>query len=85
MKYASPQAFRQALEERLRRDYPHHRIPRLRKMIAFERFVARLNEDWVLKGGYALQLRTEQARTTQDIDLLARPIVAARIIKITFR
>jgi hypothetical protein len=50
-------------------------------MIAFERFMARLNEDWVLKGGYALQLRTEQARTTQDIDLLARPIVADHIFE----
>jgi hypothetical protein len=50
-------------------------------MIAFERFMARLNEDWVLKGGYALQLRTERARTTQDINLLARPVVVERIFE----
>ncbi|MFZ1396188.1 MAG: nucleotidyl transferase AbiEii/AbiGii toxin family protein [Candidatus Promineifilaceae bacterium] len=81
MKFATPQAFRQALEDRLRQEYPHHHIPRLRKMIAFERFMTRLNEDWVLKGGYALQLRTEQARTTQDIDLLAQPIVGTRIFE----
>ena len=43
-------------------------------MIAFERFMARLDERWILKGGYALQLRTENARTTQDIDLLAQRI-----------
>ncbi len=79
MKYTTPQAFRQALEDRLRRDHPRQSIPRLRKMIAFERFMARLNEDWVLKGGYALQLRTDRARTTQDIDLLARPRVAEQI------
>jgi len=79
VKYETPVAFRQALEERLRQNYPGHLIPRLRKMIAFERFMARLNQDWVLKGGYALQLRTERARSTQDIDLLARPMIADRI------
>jgi hypothetical protein len=74
MKYTSPAAFRQALEDRLRTQYPPHRIPRVRKMIAFERFMARLDARWILKGGYALQLRTESARTTQDIDLLALDI-----------
>lgn len=71
MKYSSARSFRQALEDRLRSNYPHHKIPRLRKMIAFERFMARLDARWILKGGYALQLRTDKARTTQDIDLLA--------------
>lgn len=79
MKYASARAFRQALEDRLRTRYPSHQIPRLRKMIAFERFMARLGGDWVLKGGYALQLRTEKARTTQDVDLLAQHISADEI------
>lgn len=74
MKYSSARSFRQALEDRLRSNYPHHKIPRLRKMIAFERFMARLDERWILKGGYALQLRTDRARTTQDIDLLAQQI-----------
>lgn len=81
MKYTTPQAFRQALEDRLRRDHPHHRIPRLRKMIAFERLMAHLNDDWILKGGYALQLRSEQARPTKDIDLLAKPVIAANIFE----
>ena len=81
MKYGSSRAFRQALEDRLRRDYPRNQIPRLRKMIAFERFMARLNDNWILKGGYALQLRTPKARTTQDIDLLAQPAVAERIFR----
>lgn len=49
---------------------------RLRKMVAFERLLARLirgeNETWVLKGGFALELRLGvQARTTNDLDLLA--------------
>jgi hypothetical protein len=75
MKYKSSRAFRQALEDRLRKDYPRHQIPRIRKMIAFERLMARLGEHWILKGGYALQLRIENARTTQDIDLLAQRFI----------
>jgi len=74
MKYTSARAFRQALEDRLRGEYPRHQIPRIRKMIAFERFMARLGKHWILKGGYALQLRTQKARTTQDIDLLVQDI-----------
>ncbi|MFA5874070.1 MAG: nucleotidyl transferase AbiEii/AbiGii toxin family protein [Anaerolineales bacterium] len=77
MKYATGSAFRQALEERIRDIHAEQNIPivRLRKQIAFERFIARLiryqPEQWVLKGGLALQLRLgEQARTTKDIDLL---------------
>jgi len=71
MKYTTAQAFRQALEERIRREYKGRDIPRFRKMIAFERLMARLDERWILKGGYAVQLWTEKARTTQDVDLLA--------------
>jgi len=49
---------------------------RLRKMVAFDRFLARLLPQqpgkWILKGGFALQLRLgRRARTTKDIDLLA--------------
>ncbi len=79
MKYSSARSFRQALENRLRTKYPSHQIPRLRKMIAFERFMVRLNNHWILKGGYALQLRTDKARTTQDIDLLAQHISKGQI------
>ena len=74
MKYSSARSFRQSLEDRIRTNYARHQIPRIRKMIAFERFMARLDERWILKGGYALQLRTERARTTHDIDLLAQHI-----------
>lgn len=79
MRYASGSAFRRALEERLRQQALQTGTPliRLRKMVAFERFLARLMviapDRWVLKGGLALQLRLgDRARTTQDIDLLWR-------------
>jgi len=77
MRYSSGSAFRQALEERLRNQHRESGVPldRLRKMIAFERIIARLTYThpnlWVLKGGLALQLRLgDRARTTKDIDLM---------------
>lgn len=76
MRYASPAAFRQALEARLleRARAAGFDVNLLRKQVAFERFLARLfrGEDprWVLKGGYALELRLrERTRTTLDLDL----------------
>jgi hypothetical protein len=45
---------------------------RLQQRIAFERFLARLPQDgdWLLKGGFALELRYGlEARSTRDIDL----------------
>ena len=71
MKYASGRAFRQALEDRLRHQQRESGLPlaRLRKTVAFERFLARLDNRWVLKGGLALQFRTLRPRTTLDIDL----------------
>ncbi len=45
------------------------------------RFLARLFRDestpWVLKGGYALELRFKSARSTIDIDLTVQRVVAA--------
>jgi len=77
MKYDSGAAFRRALEDRLRTMSLETGIPliRLRKMVAFDRFLSRLfshgSEQWVVKGGFALQLRLgASARTTKDIDLL---------------
>jgi len=77
MKYNNGSAFRRALEDRLRAKSLQTGIPlvRLRKMVAFDRFLARLLHDqtwrWVLKGGLALQLRLgAEARTTKDIDVL---------------
>lgn len=50
-------------------------LVRLRKMVAFDRFLARLAavapDAWLVKGGYALQLRFgDRSRTTRDLDLL---------------
>lgn len=75
MRYASATAFRTALETRLnvaRTDAIG--ISRLRKRVVFERLLARLEEAasgaWVLKGGFALELRLgANARTTKDIDV----------------
>ncbi len=78
MKYKTAAAFRRALEERLRQQSLEGRqsLTRLRKMVAFDRFLARLAkkeaEAWIVKGGFALQLRLgARARTTKDIDLSA--------------
>lgn len=77
MIYQSGDAFRQALERRLITKSRQDDIPLswLRKMVAFDRFLTRLvkdrPEDWLLKGGMALQLRLGMtARTTKDLDLL---------------
>lgn len=77
MKYDSGAAFRRALEDRLRTMSLETGAPlvRLRKMVAFDRFLSRLfslgSDQWVVKGGFALQLRLgANARTTKDIDLL---------------
>jgi hypothetical protein len=76
--YQSGGAFRRALEQRLTTITLNSGTPlvRLRKLVAFDRFLARMvnaqPDSWVLKGGLALQLRLRGiARTTKDIDLLA--------------
>lgn len=73
--YKSAVDFRRALEHRLQADAEKSRmnLQRLRRMVAFNRFLARLcagsASPWVLKGGYAMELRLEHARATRDIDL----------------
>lgn len=78
MKYKTAAAFRHALEERLRQQSLEsgQALVRLRKMVAFDRFLDRLTKKdpgaWIVKGGFALQLRLGQrARTTKDIDISA--------------
>ena len=77
MNYQSGVAFRRALEDRLVSQSATSQTPlvRLRKLVAFDRFLARLvqaePDAWLLKGGLVLQLRlSHHARTTKDIDLL---------------
>jgi hypothetical protein len=77
-KYKSPGAFRQALEERLRTISSREGtdFQRLSRQVAFDRFLARLfsapTGDWILKGGYAMELRFVTARSTRDLDFTLR-------------
>ena len=70
--------FRKSLEMRLHKRAQSTGIDlqRIRKQIAFERLLARLfrqeQSPWVLKGGYAMELRLKMARATQDIDLFVK-------------
>ena len=79
--YATAGAFRRALEERLKSMSQTEQIDinRLRRQVSFDRLLARLfREDpalWVLKGGYALELRFKSARSTIDIDLTLQRVV----------
>ena len=76
--YATATAFRRALEDRLKQVAGQERVAleRLRREVAFDRLLARLfnrgDAPWVLKGGYALELRMKEARATKDIDLALR-------------
>jgi hypothetical protein len=72
--YSSPEAFKQALEQRLRSaTKTGGEFARRRQLLVFDRFLARivavLGDAATLKGGLVLELRLERARTTKDIDL----------------
>jgi len=76
VRYRDAAAFRQALEQRLRARAAGDgaRLARDRKRVAFDRLLARLKETasgrWLLKGGFALDLRlAEHARATRDVDI----------------
>lgn len=81
MIYRSAGDFRRALEDRLANQARAEQAVdpnRLRISVAFERFLARLFHDstkrWVLKGGYALDVRYPgRARATRDLDLNVPP------------
>ena len=76
--YASPTAFRRALEDRLKQKARTEGLDfqRLMREVSFDRLLARLfarkDAAWILKGGYALELRMKEARATKDIDLALR-------------
>lgn len=76
--YTTATAFRQALEARLANiaERDDIDIQRLRRQVAFDRLLCRLFRDshapWILKGGYAMELRLAESRTTRDIDLGTR-------------
>ena len=72
--YASPQAFKQALEQRLKTaSNSGVDFARRRQLLVFDRFLARVvavfGDTALLKGGLVLELRLERARATKDVDL----------------
>ena len=74
--FATSAAFKTSLEARLKLLAAQRGIPlnTLRLKLVIERLLARLfalqNPPWLLKGGYAMELRYRpRARTTRDIDL----------------
>ena len=76
MRYPTAAAFRRALEDRLKALAGNDAagLARYRKRVAFDRLLARLvvaaPDGWVLKGGFALDLRlADRARSTKDVDL----------------
>ena len=75
--YSGP-GLRTALEERLKQIAAREGVDlqRLRRQVAFDRFLSRLldvtQHNWVLKGGYSMELRFQRARTTRDLDFTVR-------------
>jgi len=73
--YFSAEAFKQALEQRLRALAAEigAELGRKRQLLVFDRFLARvvalLGDAATLKGGLVLELRLARARTTKDVDL----------------
>ena len=73
-RYASPASFKEALEARLKRDAAGgFALQRRRQSLVFQRFLARVQAQLgnaILKGGFALEIRLERARSTRDVDLV---------------
>jgi len=72
--YSSPEAFKQALEQRLRTSPKNGaEFARKRQLVVFDRLLARivavLGDAATLKGGLVLELRLERARTRKNVDL----------------
>jgi len=73
-RYATPLAFKQALEQRLKSSSTTGAgFARRRQLLVFDRFLARVvsivGDAVTLKGGLVLEMRLARARTTKDIDL----------------
>jgi hypothetical protein len=73
--YETAGGFCAALETRLQKRAHKETsdLQRLRRQVAFDRLLARLfpkgpkgKYPWMLKGGYAMELRIRSARTTKD-------------------
>lgn len=75
MSFKTAADFRRSLETRLKNmaTAKSENLQRLRRKVAFDRLLARLfsseEQNFFLKGGYAMELRLKTARATKDIDL----------------
>lgn len=75
VKFKTATDFRKSLDARLqvRAAKTGEDMQRLRRKVAFDRFLARIfhqnASSFYLKGGYAMELRIAHARATKDIDL----------------
>ena len=94
MKYKTAGAFRHALEERLRNQSleTDQTLTRLRKLVAFDRFLARLAKKepgaWIVKGGFALQLRLGNRARTTDVSVKGLALggergIASKLTRVT--
>lgn len=74
--YATANAFRRALEDRLKAEAKarNRSLEELRREFLFQRFLALIfsvpDSQWVLKGGASLLMRLAEARFSKDLDLL---------------
>ena len=83
-KYKTPEDFRKALEERIKKaaELENKTVNDVMYKVSFDRLLARIfhngNENWILKGGYSLELRFKDissiSRTTTDIDFALREL-----------
>jgi hypothetical protein len=81
-RYATPNAFRRALTDRLKllAETSRWTVPQLQRHVAYDRLLERLyliDRDWVVKGATALMARELGTRGTLDIDLYREISVAA--------
>lgn len=86
--YETPDAFKMSVEQRLKSEAASlgTTISRMRQLLVFDRFLARLftlyPESMILKGGLVVELRLARARTTKDIDLNAQGDPTATLEKL---
>jgi hypothetical protein len=72
-RYKTPAALESALSERIAARYPKDEFQFRRNEVAYRRLVARMftadPDKWVLKGGFAMILRLDPNRTSNDVDV----------------
>jgi hypothetical protein len=72
-RYKTPAALQSALSERIAARYPREEFQFRRNEVAYRRLVARMfttdPDKWVLKGGFAMILRLDPNRTSNDVDV----------------